>query len=76
MELKNARISTREELEMQIRNFSRNGTVTEARVSAACNERIIRHDGQGVNGIYVDAIAVVVVEGQDQDVNCIGKIGR
>ena len=76
MKLKNTGITSREELEAQVRICCSEETVKEVRVSAACNERIIHHDGRGVNGIYVDAIAVVVDEGQDHDLICIGKSGR
>ena len=70
------RISTRKELESQIKNCTAKGKVTEARVSVACNERIIHHDGQGVNGMYIDTVAVVVVEDQDEDLHCVGLPGK
>jgi hypothetical protein len=69
-------ISTRQELERQIDNCIARGKVSEARVSVACNKRIIKHDGQGVNGMYIDAVAVVVVDGQSEDLNCVGTPGK
>jgi hypothetical protein len=72
----NAMISSRKQLEAQIKNHSLNRKVTEARVSAACNDRIKQQDGQGVNGIYIDAIAVVVDEEQDVDLHCIALRGK
>jgi hypothetical protein len=73
---KNIRISTLKELELQIKKCSVRRKVTEARVSAACNTRIIKQDGQGVNGMYIDTVAVVVVEDQDEDLECVGMTGK
>ena len=72
----NIKISTRKELESRIKNCTSKGKVTEARVSTACNERIMRHDGKGVNGLYIDSVAVVVLEGQKEDLHCVGISGK